>query len=145
MVDRSGRLLHLHGAQLTGAVLLLIFWYCHKRGKEVRLEKEREMTQSETEAIRQQVEADPAADYVEPTTTTAPAGASLEEVRRGAEEARQARGAAAVGSAGASGAAPESSRYAANGSLALALRKDEQTAEQDEAQAGKQVERAVES
>lgn len=72
-------------------VLLFIFWYCHKRGREVRLENERKVTEQEMEEIRRRVAADPA--WVPPPgwdggagatlTTTAPEGASLDEVQAG--------------------------------------------------------------
>jgi hypothetical protein len=68
--------------------LLFVFWYCHKRGKEVRLEKERRLTEQE--------EAQLDAEYRELIpdgvhTTTAPEGASLEEVQEGMMEAQAAR------------------------------------------------------
>jgi len=70
-------------------VLLFVFWYCHKRGKEVRLEKERVVTEQEMEEIKQKVLSDPA--WVPPpgwnegtvATTRAPVGASVEDVTAG--------------------------------------------------------------
>lgn len=32
-------------------MLLFVLWYCHKRGREVRLEKDRQQTESETKAF----------------------------------------------------------------------------------------------
>ncbi|KAI4232332.1 MAG: hypothetical protein LQ349_005092 [Xanthoria aureola] len=62
-------------------VLLFVFWYCHKRGKEVRLEKERALTEKEMAELDEKL----AADDTTPrqTTTTAPEGADLDEVRAG--------------------------------------------------------------
>lgn len=72
-------------------VLLFVLWYCHKRGKEVRLEKERELSEQEVA----QLEADCGAMNPDDIhTTTAPEGASLEEVQDGMREAQAAREAA---------------------------------------------------
>ncbi|KAL8923872.1 MAG: hypothetical protein Q9172_002925 [Xanthocarpia lactea] len=62
-------------------VLLFVFWYCHKRGKEVRLEKERALTEKEMAELDEKL----AADDTTPrqTTTTAPEGADIDEVRAG--------------------------------------------------------------
>ncbi|KAL8853477.1 MAG: hypothetical protein Q9221_001636 [Calogaya cf. arnoldii] len=62
-------------------VLLFVFWYCHKRGKEVRLEKERALTEKEMAELDERL----AADDTTPrqTTTTAPEGANIDEVRAG--------------------------------------------------------------
>ena len=91
-------------------MLLLVCWYCHKRGREVRLEKERQLTAAEMEAIRQQVEADAPGEYHGGLTTTAPDGAALDEVRAGIRPAGEVRDG--------DGPAP----YAEGGSLAQALR-----------------------
>lgn len=83
-------------------LLLIVFWYCYKRGKEVRLDKERELTEKEVEQLdkewmeSQSVEGGnalqaPAAG----ATTTAPAGASMDQVRAGIIEADAAKIAAA--------------------------------------------------
>lgn len=56
-----------------------MFWYCHKRGREVRLEKERLMTESEIAALNEEEVSLPSSR----TTTTAPEGAPIEEVRAG--------------------------------------------------------------
>ncbi|KAL9024805.1 MAG: hypothetical protein Q9196_006244 [Gyalolechia fulgens] len=63
------------------AVLLFVFWYCHKRGKEVRLEKERALTEKEMAELDEKLAADDTTPR--PTTTTAPEGADIEEVRAG--------------------------------------------------------------
>ena len=51
-----------------------MFWYCHKRGREVRLEKERLFTESEFAALDE----DTAVNA--PTTTPAPTGVSVPQV-----------------------------------------------------------------
>lgn len=61
-------------------VLLFVFWYCHKRGKEVRLEKERLLSEAEIAALERDIATDP---NMQPPTTTAPEGASMEEVTSG--------------------------------------------------------------
>ena len=37
------------------AVLLFVFWYCHKRGRETRLEKERAATEAQIAAMDEEV------------------------------------------------------------------------------------------
>lgn len=64
-------------------VLLFVFWYCHKRGREVRLEKQRQLTEEEVEKLD--------ADYKARNPdgvpmTTAAEGASMEEVEAGVRE-----------------------------------------------------------
>ena len=72
--------------------MLFVFWYCHKRGKEVRLEKERRLTAEEEARLDAEHRAlNPDGNH----TTTAPEGASLEEVQQGIIEAQVAREAAA--------------------------------------------------
>ena len=73
-------------------MLLFVFWYCHKRGKEVRLEKERQLTEQEVENLDQEYRT---AHPDEVLTTTADPGASQEEVKAGIAEAQEARQAAA--------------------------------------------------
>ena len=93
-------------------MLLLVCWYCHKRGREVRLEKERQLTEAEMEQIRKQVEADAPGEYRGQMTTTAPEGADIDEVRAGilpADEVRDGDGPAT---------------YAESGSLAQAMREE---------------------
>ncbi|KAI4129281.1 MAG: hypothetical protein LQ338_002290 [Usnochroma carphineum] len=89
-------------------VLLFVFWYCHKRGKEVRLEKERALTEKEMAELDEKLAADDTTPR--PTTTTAPEGADIEEVRAG----MQVRDGGDDGPMG----------YAAQGSLAKQLEKD---------------------
>jgi len=72
-------------------VLLFVFWYCHKRGREVRLEKERKLTEKEVE----QLEKDYAENPGDIDTTTAPEGATIDEVQAGMIEVAAAREAAA--------------------------------------------------
>jgi len=74
------------------AVLLFVLWYCHKRGREVRLEKERLVT--EDEIAKMNAESTERIRATETLTTTAPPGAAIEEVHEGVQEAREARQAA---------------------------------------------------
>ncbi|KAJ9660169.1 hypothetical protein H2198_002675 [Neophaeococcomyces mojaviensis] len=81
-------------------LLLIVFWYCHKRGKEVRLEKERQLTEQEVEQLEKEwrhvhPHGGDTETAVPPTTTTAPPGASMEEVKAGIIEADTAKIAAA--------------------------------------------------
>lgn len=72
-------------------VLLFVFWYCYKRGKEVRLEKERQLTEQEVEKL----DADFKAKHPgEIPTTTAEKGASMEDVQAGIQEVQAAKAAA---------------------------------------------------
>ncbi|KAL8818280.1 MAG: hypothetical protein Q9223_003058 [Gallowayella weberi] len=63
-------------------ILLFVFWYCHKRGKEVRLEKERALTEKEMAELDERLAAEDTTPR-ETTTTTAPEGADIDEVRAG--------------------------------------------------------------
>lgn len=72
------------------AVLLLVFWYCHKRGKEVRLEKERQLTENEVAQLEKEHELEVSSSS-EPPTTNAPAGASMEDVEAGMKEVEESR------------------------------------------------------
>lgn len=74
-------------------VLLFVLWYCHKRGREVRLENERIVTEEEIQRMNEQ-SSDDRIRSTETLTTMAPQGAELEEVRRGVQQAREARAAA---------------------------------------------------
>lgn len=65
-------------------VLLFVFWYCHKRGREVRLEKERLLTESEIAALGDDA---PTSSSNAPPITTAPNGAPIEQVEAGMREA----------------------------------------------------------
>ena len=72
-------------------VLLIMFWYCYKRGKEVRLEKERELTEQEVQELEKEYKDDNPEGKPEtrqvPTTTLAPPGATMEQVKAGIIEA----------------------------------------------------------
>ena len=72
-------------------MLLFVFWYCHKRGRDVRLEKERDLTEHEVEQLDEEYRA---AHPDKVLTTTADPGASAEEVKAGIEEAQEAKKAA---------------------------------------------------
>lgn len=54
-----------------------MFWYCHKRGREVRLEKEQLLTEAEVEALNQHSASS------DPLTTTAAADARVDRVEAG--------------------------------------------------------------
>lgn len=78
-------------------MLLFVFWYCHKRGKEVRLEKERELTEQEVERLD--------SDYTTAhpdLKTTAAHDASIDEVKAGIDEVELAKQAAAAAEAASS-------------------------------------------
>lgn len=64
-------------------ILLFVFWYCHKRGREERLEKERELTENE---VKELDEAYQNMSTNELPTTTAASGASMAEVQAGMRE-----------------------------------------------------------
>ena len=81
-----------------------MFWYCHKRGREVRLEKERLLTEAEVEALNEPSSSN--------QTTTAAEGAPIDQVEAGLA---------------AHDGEPATSGYAANGSLAKELAKDHET------------------
>jgi hypothetical protein len=67
-------------------VLLFVFWYCHKRGKEVRLEKERELTEQEVDRLDSEYKA------THPNLkTTADLDASIDEVKAGIDEVELAK------------------------------------------------------
>ena len=61
-------------------VLLFVFWYCHKRGKEVRLEKERALTEEEVRKLDDDV---PGSSSSARPTTFAPEGAPIQDVEAG--------------------------------------------------------------
>lgn len=73
-------------------VLLFVFWYCHKRGKEVRLEKERQLTEQEVEKLDGEYKSKHPGEI---PTTTAEKGASMEDVQAGIKEVEAAKAAAA--------------------------------------------------
>jgi hypothetical protein len=64
-------------------ILLFVFWYCHKRGREDRLEKERELTENE---VKELDEAYQGMSTNELPKTTAATGASMAEVQAGMRE-----------------------------------------------------------
>jgi hypothetical protein len=70
----------------------LVLWYCYKRGREVRLEKERQLTEEEVARLEKEHEAATASHH---PTTTASEGAPLEEVEAGMREVQEARRAVA--------------------------------------------------
>ncbi|KAL9631387.1 MAG: hypothetical protein Q9164_005925 [Protoblastenia rupestris] len=61
-------------------VLLFVFWYCHKRGREVRLEKERLLTESEIAKLDDGILI---ASQSVPIMTDVPEGAPMDEVEAG--------------------------------------------------------------
>ncbi|KAJ6021750.1 hypothetical protein N7540_007254 [Penicillium herquei] len=76
-------------------ILLFVLWYCHKRGREVRLENERLVTEEEINKMNE----DSSEIRIRPTetlTTTAPQGASSLEVREGVRKVEQARASSAL-------------------------------------------------
>ncbi|PKY08511.1 hypothetical protein P168DRAFT_323629 [Aspergillus campestris IBT 28561] len=71
-------------------ILLFVLWYCHKRGREVRLENERLVTEEEIGKMNE----DSPEERIRATqtlTTTAPQGASAAEIRDGIKQAQEAR------------------------------------------------------
>ena len=100
-------------------VLLFVFWYCHKRGREVRLEKERLLTEAEIT----QLQRDGAASerHAHPLTTTAPEGAPIEQVQEGMQHAGSLEEEPGMVRAGEGEA-----QYAEGGSLAIELAKEKQ-------------------
>lgn len=69
-------------------MLLFVFWYCHKRGKEVRLENERRLTEEEVRKLDVEYQIEHPGEV---PTTTAATGASMEEVRAGVKEVEAAK------------------------------------------------------
>lgn len=78
-------------------MLLFVFWYCHKRGKEVRLEKERGLTEQEVERL----DAEYKATHPD-LTTTAARDAPIDEVKAGIDEVELAKQAAEAAKAASS-------------------------------------------
>lgn len=72
-------------------ILLFVLWYCHKRGREVRLENERLVTEEEIRRLNEESSPDERIRATETLTTTAPAGASPAQIREGVKEAQQSR------------------------------------------------------
>lgn len=77
---------------LALSLLLIVFWYCHKRGREARLAKERELTEQEVKQLEKEwqeshkSQGESEAETPLPTTT-APPGAAMDQVRAGIIEA----------------------------------------------------------
>lgn len=97
---------------MVGPVLLFVLWYCHKRGREVRLENERLVTEGEIQKLNEETPGEP----IRPTETiltTAPQGASVRQVREGVQEAQQTQGPAI--------AADEQERETANRASTMTL------------------------
>lgn len=70
-------------------VVLIALWYCYKRGREVRLENERLVTEAEINKMNEESE-----QHIRPTetlSTTAPRDASISDVRDGIEQIQKAR------------------------------------------------------
>ncbi|KIX03009.1 uncharacterized protein Z518_06559 [Rhinocladiella mackenziei CBS 650.93] len=65
-------------------VLLFVLWYCHKRGREVRLEKERQLTEEEVEKLDKEYRAQ---HPDEVPTATAEKGTSTKEVAKSVDPA----------------------------------------------------------
>ena len=107
---------------LISTVLLFVFWYCHKRGREVRLEKERLLTEAEIAALDHDT-SDPTQS---PPTTTAPEGAPIEQVQEGMFRAAAQEGLREG----------EEAKYAEDGSLAKELRRKKVGSGEDVAQEG---------
>ncbi|KAJ5749231.1 uncharacterized protein N7511_010927 [Penicillium nucicola] len=76
-------------------LLLFVLWYCHKRGREVRLENERLVTEEEINKLNEDASAE-RIRATETLTTTAPQGASPEEIREGVRKVEEARAAPSV-------------------------------------------------
>jgi hypothetical protein len=72
-------------------VLLFVFWYCHKRGKEVRLEKERQLSEQEMQQLDDEYRKQHPEEVL---TTTAEKGAPMEQVREGISEVEAVKAAA---------------------------------------------------
>ncbi|KAI7975879.1 hypothetical protein EIK77_005629 [Talaromyces pinophilus] len=86
---KAPSLKELVGKPTAIAVVLLALWYCHKRGKEVRLENERLVTEAEITKMNEEYE-----QHIRPTetlSTTAPRDAPISDVRDGVEQVRKTR------------------------------------------------------
>lgn len=97
-----------------------MFWYCHKRGREVRLEKERLLTEAELKALNKDSNDNEASSSTTttspPATTSAPDGAPMDEVRTGLH----------------SEAKEEKALYAPGGSLGRELKREEEERQANE-------------
>lgn len=67
-----------------------MLWYCHKRGREVRLENERLVTEEEIGKMNEE-SPEERIRATQTLTTTAPQGASAAEIRDGIKQAQEAR------------------------------------------------------
>lgn len=67
-----------------------MLWYCHKRGREVRLENERIVTEQEIAKMNEEAAAERPIRATETLTTTAPRGAPADSIRDGVREVEQA-------------------------------------------------------
>ena len=96
-----------------------MFWYCHKRGREVRLEKERLLTEAELEALNKDNNDNAASSSTittsPPAKTSAPDGAPIDEVRTGLHSEAQ----------------EEEAPYAPGGSLGRELNREEEEEEKE--------------
>ncbi|KAL4992591.1 hypothetical protein BDW68DRAFT_52260 [Aspergillus falconensis] len=95
----------VYSANCACAVLLFVLWYCHKRGREVRLQNERLVTEEEIEKMNQESAEGTTAETgtgtgtgtapqirsTETLRTTAAQGASTSEICEGIKEAQKAR------------------------------------------------------
>ena len=79
---------HFSRSILTVIVLLFVFWYCHKRGKEVRMEKERDLTELEVEKLDSEYKTTHPDEVFK---TTAAPDASIEEVKAGIDEVKSTK------------------------------------------------------
>lgn len=75
-------------------ILLFVLWYCHKRGREVRLENERLVTEEEVNKLNED-NPENKIRATETLTTTAPQGASSEEIKEGVKRVEEARASSA--------------------------------------------------
>ncbi|KAK2805262.1 hypothetical protein FQN50_006288 [Emmonsiellopsis sp. PD_5] len=88
-------------------ILLFVLWYCHKRGREVRLEKERILTEQEIDQLNAEDD-DATINASETMTTTAAEGSTIDQVRAGVREAQAARQAALTGPTASESVSPAS-------------------------------------
>lgn len=75
---------------LTVAVLLFVLWYCHKRGREVRLENERQLTEQEVAQLGAEDRAINPAEGHTATATGAAPSAEIQHETSGDHAAREA-------------------------------------------------------
>jgi hypothetical protein len=63
-----------------------VFWYCYKRGREVRLQKERQLTEEEVARLEKEYDETSGSEM---RTTTAPEGANMKDVEAGMREIKE--------------------------------------------------------